>query len=242
VQRLAGKTILITGAGRGMGESHARRAAAEGATVAVSDVVDEAGQAVASEIDGSYHHLDVSAPSEWRAVVDGVLAEHGRLDGLVNNAAVFIEGGLFDGDEAGFRRIAEVNMLGVLFGMAAVAPAMRGQQSGSIVNISSVSGMRGHGTIAYVGSKWAVRGMTRSAAYELGPHGVRVNCVLPGTIATEMLLSRSDEAVDRHTSNVPLRRAGQADEVAAAVMFLLSDEASYVNGADLLVDGGMLSR
>ena len=149
---------------------------------------------------------------------------------------------MFDGDEAGFRRVTEVNLLGVLFGMAAVAPIMRDQGAGSIVNIASVSGRRGHGTIAYVGSKWAVRGMTQSAAQQLGPFGVRANAVLPGAVSTEMFLSRGDEAVDRFTAAIPLGRPGHPSEVSAAVTFLLSDEASYINGAEIIVDGGMLTR
>jgi 3alpha(or 20beta)-hydroxysteroid dehydrogenase len=225
-----------------MGAMHARRAAAEGAAVIVADVADEAGIAIAAEVGGTFQHLDVTSPGEWRDVVARVLAEQGRLDGLVDNAAVFIEGGLFDGDEDGVRRVTEVNHLGVLFGMAAVAPVMRDLGGGSIVNISSVSGRRGHGTIAYVGSKWAVRGTTQSAAHELGPMGIRVNSVLPGAIGTEMLLTRDDEAIARSTAGIPLGRPGRPEEVSAVVTFLLSDEASYVNGAEILVDGGMLTR
>jgi 3alpha(or 20beta)-hydroxysteroid dehydrogenase len=239
--RLDGKTVLVTGAGQGMGEHHARRAAAEGAAVIVADIADDAGQRVATDVGGSFERLDVAAPEEWRRVLGRVLADHGRLDGLVNNAALFVEGGLFDVDEAAVRRVTDVNHLGVLFGMAAVAPIMRDQAAGSIVNIASVSGKRGHGTIAYVGSKWAVRGTTQSAAHQLGPYGVRVNAVLPGAIATEMLLTRSEEAVDRQTAGIPMGRQGRPEEVTAAVIFLLSDESSYVNGAEILVDGGLLT-
>jgi 3alpha(or 20beta)-hydroxysteroid dehydrogenase len=232
---------LITGAAQGMGEAHARHAAAEGAAVIVADVNDDGGQRVAAALGGTYHHLDVTAPDQWRRALEQIV-EGGRLDGLVNNAAVLIEGGLFDGDEAGFRTVTDVNLLGVLFGMAAVAPVMRDQGAGSIVNIASVSGRRGHGTIAYVGSKWAVRGITQSAAHQLGPFGVRANAVLPGAVSTEMFLSRSDEAVGRFTAAVPLGRPGHPSEVSAAVTFLLSDEASYINGAEIIVDGGMLTR
>jgi 3alpha(or 20beta)-hydroxysteroid dehydrogenase len=208
MDRLTGKVVVVTGAARGMGEMHARRAAAEGAAV----------------------------------VVDEARVRHGRLDGVVNNAAVFAEGDVFDADHASVRRVTEVNYLGVLFGMLAVAPIMRDQGGGSIVNISSVSGRRGHRTIAYVGSKWAVRGITQSAAQQLAPYGVRVNTVLPGSIDTDMFHGRGDAASARWQAAIPMGRLGRAEEVAAAVAFLLSDEASYVTGAELVVDGGLLTR
>ena len=242
VERLADKVVIVTGAAHGMGAAEARQAAAEGAHVVVADVADEAGATVAAEVGGTYHRLDVTSPPEWRAVLEKTRTEHGRIDGLVNNAGVHREGGVLEVDEATIRLITEINQYGVIFGMAAVAPIIRDQGAGSIVNISSVSGIRGHGSIAYVGSKWAVRGMTKSAAHELGRYGVRVNSVHPGAIATDMLLGRGEDTVERWTTGVPLGRPGRAEEVAAVVMFLLSDESSYVNGAEIVVDGGLIAR
>ena len=240
--RLADKVVIITGAARGMGAAEARQAAAEGAHVVVTDVLDEAGAAIADEVGGSYCRLDVTSPPEWRAVLERVRTAHGHIDGLVNNAGVHREGGLLDCDEATIRLVTEINQYGVIFGMAAVAPIMRDQGAGSVVNISSISGMRGHGSIAYVGSKWAVRGMTKSAAHELGRFGVRVNSVHPGAIATDMLIGRGEDTVERWTTGVPLGRPGRAEEVGAVVIFLLSDESSYVNGAEIVVDGGLIAR
>ena len=146
--RLTDTVVILTGAARGMGAAEARQAAAEGAHVVVADVADEAGASVADEVGGTYHHLDVTSPPEWRAVVERVRTEHGRIDGLVNNAGVHRDGGVLDSDEATIRLITEINQYGVIFGMAAVAPIMRDQGAGSMVNISSISGMRGHGSSA----------------------------------------------------------------------------------------------
>ncbi len=238
--RLDGRVILITGGARGQGATEARQAAAEGASVIVADVLDDDGQTVAGEVGGAYHHLDVTSAADWRRVVDAVITDHGRIDGLVNNAGIFRREGLLDGTEDTFKLVIDVNQHGVFLGMAAVAPVMRDQGAGSIVNISSVAGMRGQTSIAYVASKWAVRGMTKSAALELAPHGVRVNSVHPGAIETDMLTSLGQPIIDRLVGAVPMGRPAAPGEVGSVVMFLLSDDASYVTGTEIVVDGGLI--
>jgi 3alpha(or 20beta)-hydroxysteroid dehydrogenase len=239
--RLDDKVIMITGAARGQGATEARQAAAEGAHVIVTDVLDDLGRTVASDVEGTYHRLDVTSSGEWRTVVEEVMSAHGRIDGLVNNAGVFRHDTLFDNNEDNFRLITEINQYGVFNGMAALAPVMRDQQSGSIVNISSIAGLRGHRSIAYVASKWAVRGMTKSGAAQLGKYNVRVNSVHPGAIETDMLFDLGAETVDRLVNAVPMGRSAKPEEVGNVVMFLLADESSYVTGAEIVVDGGLLA-
>lgn len=239
--RLDDKVILITGAARGQGATEARQAAAEGAHVIVSDVLDDLGTDVAAEIGGTYLRLDVTSSGQWNGAVQQVLADHGRLDGLVNNAGIFRHDTILDNNEDNFRLITEINQYGVFNGMAAVAPVMRDQGSGSIVNISSVAGMRGQRSIAYVASKWAVRGMTKSAAAQLGRYNVRVNSVHPGAIETDMLFDLGEETVDRLVSAVPMGRSAKPEEVGNVVLFLLSDESSYVTGAEIVVDGALIA-
>ena len=169
------------------------------------------------------------------------VSEFGRIDGLVNNAGIFGHGGILDSSVEQFKKIVEVNQVGTFLGMSAVAPTMVSQKSGSIVNISSIAGMRGHRAIAYGASKWAVRGMTKIAAKELGSLNIRVNSIHPGAIETDMLFDLGDANVNRLVANVPMQRSGTPDEVGATVMFLLSDEASYVSGAEIVVDGALIA-
>jgi 3alpha(or 20beta)-hydroxysteroid dehydrogenase len=238
--QLDDRVILITGAAKGQGAAEAAQASAEGAAVILADIDDAAGQAVADDVGGTYVHLDVSSASDWASVVAAVVEQHGRIDGLVNNAGIFASETLLRGSEETYRRIVDVNQVGVYLGMHTVAPVMVENGRGSIVNISSISGMRGHAAIAYVASKWAVRGMTKSAARELARHGVRVNSVHPGAIETDMLTGLGERSVEALVSQIPLGRAAAPEELGATVMFLLSDAASYVTGAELLVDGGLI--
>ena len=181
--RLDGKVALITGAARGQGLSEARRFTAEGAAVVLVDVLDDAGRAAAAEIGSAatYHHLDVTDEDQWASIVATVVAAHGRLDVLINNAGIFRLASIGKTSLELYRQVIDVNQVGVFLGMRAVAEQMTGQHSGSIVNISSVAGLQGSkGAIAYVASKFAVTGMTKVAALELAQHGVRVNSVHPG--------------------------------------------------------------
>ena len=235
---LAGKVVIVTGGARGQGAAEVRLFAAAGAHVVSTDVLVDDGAAVAEEAGAIFVDHDVSSADAWDRVVTTALDTHGRVDALVNNAGIYDGSGLQSTDEALVRRIFEVNQLGVFLGMAAVTPPMIEQGAGSIVNVSSVAGLRGFPAFAYTASKHAVTGMTRSAAKELGPLGIRVNSLHPGIIDTPMLPSDRNDAITQAT---PLRRVGEATEAASVVAFLISDAASYVNGAQLTVDGGLLA-
>lgn len=239
--RLAGKVALITGGARGQGEAEGRMFAAEGATVVLADVLDGEGRAAAAAIgpSASYVSLDVRDADQWAKVVDGIVAAHGALDVLVNNAGIFPAGGLLKTTKEDYERVVAINQTGVFLGMQAAARVMMPRKRGSIINISSIAGMHGSpGFIGYSSTKWAVRGLTRSAAKELAPHGVRVNSVHPGIIATKML-ETLDQVGARAAvgQRIPLGREASADEVARVVLFLASDDASYVSGGEYLVDG-----
>ena len=186
--RLDGKTALITGGARGQGAAEARLFAEEGANVVLTDVLDEDGERTADAIGADYLHHDVTSEAEWAAAVARAVELHGGLDVLVNNAGIYAQTTLIGGDLEEYRRVIEVNQVGVFLGMREVAPVMIERGGGSIINTSSVGGMRGGGgSFAYTASKWAVRGMTKSAAVRLGPHGIRVNSIHPGLIDTPML-------------------------------------------------------
>ena len=239
--KLDGKTIIITGGAKGQGAAEVRLATNLGAKGVVTDVLDDEGIQLAEETGNVYRSLDVTSPEQWSDVVNSVVSEFGRIDGLVNNAGIFDHGGILDGSVEQFKKIIEVNQVGTFLGMSAVAPSMVSQKSGSIVNISSIAGMRGFGAIAYGASKWAVRGMTKAAAKELGSSNIRVNSIHPGAIETDMLFDLGDANVNRLVSNVPMQRSGTPEEVGTTVMFLLSDEASYISGAEIVVDGGLIA-
>jgi len=244
--RLAGKVALITGGARGQGAVEGRLFAAEGATVVLTDVLDEEGETAAGGIAGAtYQHLDVSSESEWERVVDDVMERHGRLDVLVNNAGIDLIKRLDQTTLEEFQRLVAVNQTGTFLGMRTVARALQAAGlPGSIINISSVAGLegvKGHG--AYSGTKYAVTGLTRSAAKEWGRHGIRVNSVHPGVIETPMtadMRAVADPAARAKLErNIPLGRIGQSDDIANMVLFLASDESSYCTGQSFVVDGGV---
>ena len=233
--RLDDKICLITGAARGQGEAEARLFAAEGATVWLTDLLDQEGAAIATEIGGIYRHLDVRDEAAWQSLVEEIRATSGRIDALINNAGIFATGRHFEIDAAEFGRVMDVNCLGVFLGMRAVSPAMRDAGCGSIVNISSLAGLQGGiGAFAYHTSKWAVRGMTKAAAVENGRRNVRVNSIHPGLIDTDMMraLPGAEDEM-RLTRRVPLGRAAQAEEVARLALYLASDESSYSTGSEI---------
>jgi 3alpha(or 20beta)-hydroxysteroid dehydrogenase len=242
--RLDDKVALITGAARGQGAAEARLFAAEGARVYLSDVLDDEGAATAADIGAaaSYHHLDVTDEEAWIALVGDIVDAEGRLDVLVNNAGIFRVMPTALTAESDYRQIIDVNQVGTFLGMKSVIPTMVGAESGSIVNISSVAGLQGAaGTMAYAASKWAVRGMTKVAAREVAPFGVRVNSVHPGIIDTPMMSETTVEGamLERIVKAIPVGHVAEADDVAKLVLYLASDESRYSTGSEFVVDGGM---
>ncbi|POX57220.1 3-alpha-hydroxysteroid dehydrogenase [Streptomyces sp. Ru71] len=238
---LEGKTVLITGGARGLGAEAARQAVAAGANVVVTDVLDDEGARTAKELGerARYLHHDVTSEQEWQAAVDYAVAEFGGLDGLVNNAGI-ATGSLFtDESVERFRKVVDVNLTGVFIGMKTVVPALRARGAGSIVNISSAAGLMGLAlTAGYGASKWGVRGLSKVAAVELGIERIRVNSVHPGMTYTPMTARTGIQRGEGNYPNTPMGRVGEPAEIAEAVVFLLSDAASYVTGAELAVDGG----
>ena len=209
----------------------------------VADVLAEEGHALADDLGDAAHfvRLDVTDEAQWEAAVQGALERFGRLDILVNNAGILDAGPLLDTSLDAYRRVIDVNQVGVFLGMRTAGRPMVEAGRGSIVNISSVDGMMGMaGMVAYVASKWAVRGMTKTAAAEFGRRGVRVNSVHPGGVDTPMIrdMRLPDEVM---ALNVPLGRVSTPDEIAPLVVFLASDESGYCTGAEFVIDGGMIA-
>jgi 3alpha(or 20beta)-hydroxysteroid dehydrogenase len=235
--KLDGRVALITGGARGQGAAEAALFAAEGARVVITDVLVDEGAKTAADVGATFLEHDVTSQDQWRAVVARVLEEHGRLDVLVNNAGILHWATMTETPLAVWERVIAVNQTGVFLGMQAAAAPMTAQGSGSIVNIASVGGLRGGSPcFAYASTKWAVRGMTRGAAQELGRSGVRVNAILPGIIDTPMMGDHDLDAMGR--SMVPLGRPAQPEEVAKLALWLASDDSAYANGADFVLDGG----
>jgi len=246
--RMKDKVALISGASSGMGAATARLFAREGAkAVVVADLLDKEGEAVVAEIKqaggtASYVHLDVTDEAQWQAAVDKTVAAHGGLHVLVNNAG--ISGSAVDDlyDTAAWNKLMGINASGVFFGVKYGVPAMKKSGGGSIINLSSISGIVGQRDIhaGYNASKGAVRLMSKSFAVQHARDGIRVNSVHPGLMPPMRTSGRTADPVQRAKTlkGVPLGRAGAVDEVAYAILFLASDESSYVTGAELVVDGG----
>lgn len=244
--RLKDKVAIVTGGARGMGAATVRLFAAEGAKVVIADVLDEDGKKLAQELQGKaiFEQLDVTDEQNWRRLIEKTISSFGKIDALVNNAGVLLFKTIADTTKADFERVIAVNLAGTFLGIKLVGAHMVANQRGSIINISSADGMKGaNGLGAYCSSKWGIRGLTKVAAMEFGHKGVRVNSVHPGGIDTAMgnPYSEKREDVNKRYSMVPLQRVGDPSEVAQTSLFLASDESSYLCGAEIAVDGGMLT-
>lgn len=239
--RLENKVAIITGAASGMGAADARIFVKEGAKVVITDLNEEAGQALAAELgeNALFIKQNVAEEESWNHVVKATVDAFGRVDVLVNNAGILLMKCMGDTTVEEFNRIMAVNVTGVFLGMRAVAPIMREQGGGVIINMSSAAGMVGQiQTVAYSASKFAVRGMTKAAAMDLGPYGIRVISIHPGSIVTPMT-AQSGVAMDSPLPLAPMNRSGAPEEVAEVVAFAASDAASYVTGSEMVVDGGL---
>jgi 3alpha(or 20beta)-hydroxysteroid dehydrogenase len=251
--KLEGRVVIVTGAARGQGEQEARLFAAEGARVVLADVLDDQGEALAKELGQSYVHLDVAREADWTAAVAVAKGAYGHVDGLVNNAGILRFNALVDTPLDEFMSVVRVNQVGCFLGIRAVAPEIAASGGGTIVNTASCTAMTGMAAVgAYAATKHAVLGLTRVAAIELAPRGIRVNAVCPGAIDTPMSNpARLDpEADPQETSRaldglyrrlVPLGRVGRSEEVARLALFLTSDDSSYITGQPFVIDGGWLA-
>lgn len=240
--RLAGKVAFITGGSRGMGAAEARLFVEHGAKVAIADVLDAEGEVLAKELGPAarYVHLDVTDEDAWAAGVDEAVRTLGALDVLVNNAGIASLAPIVDMTTKEYLRVIGVNQLGVFLGMRTAIPAMTTAGRASIVNISSIEGLGGApGAIAYSASKFAVRGMTKVAAIELAPLGIRVNSIHPGGVDTRMLDVGGPELIAMIRPSIPMRRLATPEEIAALALFLASDDSSYCTGSEFIADGGV---
>ena len=237
--RVDNKVALITGGARGMGAADARMLVTEGAKVVIGDILDDEGQALADELGDAarYVHLDVSSADDWTAAVQVALSSFGKLNVLVNNAGIVQVGPLKTLDVARWQKVLDVNLTGPMLGTKAVIGPMIEAGGGSIINVSSIEGLRGAAYVhSYVASKWGLRGLTKSSALELAPSNIRVNSIHPGFIRTPMTEHLPEDMVQ-----TPLGRPGTPDEVATFVVFLASDESSFSTGSEFVVDGGLVT-
>ena len=248
--RLEGKVALISGGARGQGAVEAKLFASEGASVVIGDILDDLGRQVEAEIaesggNATYVHLDVTSESQWNDAVAVAVERYGKLDILVNNAGILIRAGVEDTTEEDWDRIMDINGKGVFLGTKAAIPAMREAGGGSIINISSVAGLQGSpASAAYSSTKGAVRILTKSTAVQYAAEGIRCNSVHPGLIYTDMTRDTLDtpEGERSWLARVLMGRIGVSEDVAKGVMFLASDESSYMTGSELVIDGGITAQ
>ncbi len=249
--RLDGKVAIVSGAARGQGATEARMFAREGAKVVLGDVLDEEGKQVEAQInesggDATYVHLDVTREDDWRSAVETAVGRYGKLDILVNNAGILIRKGLEETTVEDWDRIMGVNAKGVFLGTKQAIPAMRRAGGGSIINISSTAGLVGSpdGSPSYTATKGAVRLLTKSTAIQYAKEGIRCNSVHPGPIDTEMIQDTlTDPArLAQRMQRLPLGRVGTTEDIAYGVLYLASDESSFVTGSELVIDGGTTAQ
>jgi 3alpha(or 20beta)-hydroxysteroid dehydrogenase len=237
VGRLDDKVVVVTGAARGQGFAEANALAEAGATVIATDVLPFDEAPPPSVVTRS---LDVTDEAGWAALADWLRAEHGRVDALVNNAGVAARERLPNVSLDAWHRTFDINVTGPMLGIQALAPLM--SPGSSIVNICSVAAMSGHAAAAYTASKWALRGLTRAASLELGEQGIRVNAVMPGLVDTPLMESASPAFFEAALAEIPLGRVGVPADIAPTIVFLVSDDSAYYNGAEIVIDGGLTAH
>lgn len=242
--RLEGKVAIVTGAAQGMGASHVKRFIKEGAKVVFTDINEELGKSFEAELgeNAKFVKQDVTSEADWKNVVDQTVETFGGIDILVNNAGISMSTPLLDLSEKDYRKIVDINQVSVFLGIKAVVPTMSEAKSGSIINISSMNGLVG-GAVGYTDTKFAVRGITKAAALQVGALGIRVNSVHPGVVETPMVTEGDAvELIKEFAKHIPVQRIAKPEEVSNLVLYLASDESAYSTGSEFVIDGGLTAQ